>query len=227
MTIAEATKTWSDILDEEKAKPYFQKILNYVAAERAKGKEIYPPQDEIFNALTLTPFDNVKVVLLGQDPYHGENQAHGLSFSVKPGIKAPPSLANIYDELKDDLGINKPNHGYLAAWTKQGVLMLNSVLTVENGKPQSHANIGWQEFTDRIITSLNSHPEGIVFLLWGSYAQRKSVLINTNRHLVLMAPHPSPLSAHRGFFGCKHFSKANKWLVKMGREPIDWQLGDL
>lgn len=227
MTTASATKNWSAILDEEKPKAYFQKIISYVQAERAAGKEIYPPEDDIFNALKLTPFENVKVVLLGQDPYHGENQAHGLSFSVKPGIKPPPSLMNIYDELKDDLGIHKPNHGFLEAWAKQGVLMLNSVLTVESGKPQSHANIGWQEFTDRVISSLNAHPKGIVFLLWGSYAQRKSVLINTNRHLVLVAPHPSPLSAHRGFFGCKHFSKTNTWLTKMGRKPIDWQLKDL
>lgn len=224
MTTAVSAKTWTDILGPEKEKPYFHKIMSFIKAEREANKQIFPPQNEIFTALQLTPFEDVKVVLLGQDPYHGPNQAHGLSFSVKPGVTPPPSLNNIYEELSDDLNIKKPNHGNLEYWAKQGVLLLNSVLTVEAGKPQSHANIGWQQFTDYIISSLNQHPTGVVFLLWGSYAQRKSALINTERHRVLIAPHPSPLSAHRGFFGCKHFSKANELLKKMGRTPIDWQV---
>jgi len=224
MTTAVTAMTWTDVLGKEKQKPYFKKIMNFVKAEHGKGKRIYPPQSEVFNALKLTPFENVKVVILGQDPYHNPGQAHGLSFSVKPGVKPPPSLQNMFEELKDDLGIEKPNTGCLTPWAEQGVLMLNSVLTVEGGKPQAHANIGWQQFTDHIIKSLNEHPERIVFLLWGSYAQRKSALINTLRHHVLIAPHPSPLSAHRGFFGCKHFSKTNELLKQMGREPINWNL---
>lgn len=226
MAILEKPLTWTDVLGEEKQKPYFKKIMAFVKSERAASKPIYPPQNEIFNALKLTPYENVKIVILGQDPYHGPGQAHGLSFSVKPGVRIPPSLQNMYEELKDDLGIKKAKTGCLTPWAEQGVLMLNSVLTVEGGKPQAHANIGWQKFTDHIIGILNDHPEPIVFLLWGSYAQRKSVLINSKRHHILSAPHPSPLSAHRGFFGCGHFSKANEIIKKMGRTPINWNLNE-
>jgi uracil-DNA glycosylase len=216
--------TWQTLLKNEKAKPYFQKILHYLKQRQTKGKTIYPPASQIFNALKLTPFETVKVVIIGQDPYHGFKQAHGLSFSVQKGIKRPPSLENIFKELKNDLGINPPNHGCLTEWAKQGVLLLNASLTVEAGSPQSHANIGWHQLTDKIIESLNQHPKGIVFLLWGSSAQRKASLIDTNKHRVLMTTHPSPLSAHRGFLGCKHFSKANELLKQMHREPIRWSL---
>lgn len=220
------TMTWQSVLGEEKQKPYFQTILNHVKSERVKGKKIYPPQQDIFNALKFTPYEAVKVVIIGQDPYHNPNQAHGLSFSVRKGIPAPPSLQNIFKEISDDLNIPAPNHGCLEGWAKQGVLLLNAVLTVEENKPQSHAKIGWQQFTDKVIHSLNDHPESIVFLLWGSYAQQKEALINTDKHYVLKAPHPSPLSAHRGFLGCKHFSKANELLEKMGRPPINWDLSE-
>lgn len=219
-----AEKTWTTVLNQEKNQSYFSQVMNFIQKERAAGKKIYPPQNEIFNALELTPYENVKVVILGQDPYHGPGQAQGLSFSVQPGVRIPPSLNNIYEELHDDLGIKKATTGSLIPWAKQGVLLLNAVLTVEDGKPQSHANIGWQQFTDHVIKSLNAHPQKIVFLLWGSFAQRKSRLIDTHRHSILMAPHPSPLSAHRGFFGCHHFSKANQLLKKMGRTPINWEI---
>jgi len=215
---------WENVLAGEKELPYFQSILDYLKDRRSKGKVIYPPPAEVFNALKLTPYEKVKVVILGQDPYHGHHQAHGLSFSVKPGVKPPPSLENIFTELESDLGSKKPNHGCLKYWAEQGVLLLNAVLTVEAHSPQSHAQIGWQNFTDRVIKSLNQHPKGIVFLLWGSFAQKKAELIDKTKHQVLMAPHPSPFSVHRGFFGCKHFSKANELLKEMGREPIDWQL---
>ncbi|OGO93327.1 MAG: uracil-DNA glycosylase [Coxiella sp. RIFCSPHIGHO2_12_FULL_44_14] len=216
--------TWKTLLAEEKEKPYFQHILQFIKSERIAGKRIYPAQQDIFNALKLTPYETVKVVILGQDPYHGPEQAHGLAFSVKPGIPPPPSLQNIFTELKNDLDIPKPRHGCLEQWAEQGVLLLNAVLTVEAGKPQSHAHIGWQQFTDTVIHSLNRHPQPIVFLLWGAYAQQKTALLNSLRHCLLRAPHPSPLSASRGFFGCKHFSKANEWLMQHGREPIHWHL---
>ncbi len=224
MTTMIETPTWKTILGDEKQKPYFQAILNFIKTERAAGKIIYPAQEDIFNALKFTPFENVKVVILGQDPYHGPNQAHGLAFSVRPGVPPPPSLQNIFKELQADLGIAKPTHGCLEKWAQQGVLLLNAVLTVEADKPQSHAHIGWQRFTDQVITSLNEHPQGIVFLLWGAYAQQKSQLITNLRHRTLKAPHPSPLSASRGFLGCRHFSQANQLLQQLGREPIDWQL---
>lgn len=219
-----STLTWTDVLAEEKAKPYFTEILDFLKTQYQKGKTIYPPKSDLFNALKYTPFDDVKVVIIGQDPYHGPKQAHGLCFSVQPGIKPPPSLVNIYKELQNDIDFSIPNHGCLIDWTKQGVLLLNASLSVEAAKPQSHAKIGWQQFTDAIIKALNQHPKPIVYLLWGSYAQSKRQLIDTNKHQILTAPHPSPLSAHRGFLGCKHFSKANALLEKLGRTPIDWAL---
>ena len=216
--------TWKEILGKEKEKPYFQAILHFVKKERMAGKKIYPSQENLFNALKLTPYEQVNVVILGQDPYHGPGQAHGLSFSVLPGVPFPPSLQNIFKELQDDLGVPAPTTGCLEKWAKQGVLLLNAALTVEAGKPQSHANIGWHQFTDAVISSLNDHPNEIIFLLWGAYAQKKAVFINTLRHHVLTAPHPSPLSASRGFFGCRHFSKTNKILRQLGRGEIDWSL---
>lgn len=216
--------TWKSLLGQEKEQPYFKKILEFIQSERQKGKIIYPAQENIFNALKLTPYENVKVVILGQDPYHGPHQAHGLSFSVLPGIKPPPSLMNIFQELHNDLQIPRPQHGCLEKWARQGVLLLNASLTVEAGKPQSHANIGWERFTDHIIKRLNEHPQRIVFLLWGAYAQKKINLINPLKHTVLTSTHPSPLSAYRGFLGCKHFSKTNKILTEKGRLAIDWSL---
>jgi len=217
-------KTWESVLKGEKAQPYFQAALNFVKDERAKGKIIYPPAADVFNAFKFTPFEQVKVVIIGQDPYHGPHQAHGLSFSVLPGIPKPPSLQNIFKELNGDLAIPIPNHGCLEKWAKQGVLLLNASLTVEAGKPQSHANIGWEKFTDKVIKILNDEKEGLIFLLWGSPAQRKGAIINPARHHILKAPHPSPLSANRGFFGCNHFSKTNSLLRKMGKKEIDWSL---
>lgn len=216
--------SWQSLLAGEKEQPYFKKILQFLEKEKADGKIVYPPQKDIFNSIKLTPFSEVKVVIIGQDPYHGANQAHGLAFSVQPGIAVPPSLQNIFLELKNDLGCTTPKNGCLEAWAKQGVLLLNTVLTVEAGKPQSHAKIGWEQFTNKVIESLNEHPQGIVFLLWGSPAQQKSQIINPFKHRILTAPHPSPLSAHRGFLGCKHFSKANVLLKEMGRAEINWQL---
>jgi uracil-DNA glycosylase len=214
---------WQNVFEEKKS-AYFQKILDFLKSERAKEKKIYPPHPDIFNAFKYTPYEDVRVVILGQDPYHGEGQAHGLCFSVRPGVTPPPSLKNIFKELHDDLGIKIPNHGCLENWAKQGVLLLNSVLTVEASKPGSHANIGWQQFTDKVIETLNHHPTPIVFLLWGAYAQRKGHTINREKHLVLEAAHPSPFSAHRGFLGCKHFSKANAFLRAHHRNEINWDL---
>lgn len=218
------TLTWKNLLSSEKEKPYFKAIMNFLKEESSKGKVIYPPKNDIFNALKLTPFANVKVVIIGQDPYHGPNQAHGLCFSVKHGITPPPSLVNIYKELHDDIGFKIPTHGNLEKWTHEGVLLLNATLTVQAHKPQSHAKIGWHTFTDKIIEVLNNHPEPIIYLLWGAYAQSKEALIDTSKHCILKAPHPSPLSAHRGFLGCRHFSKANALLVSKGRTPVDWSL---
>ncbi len=224
MIVNTEIKTWKSVLAKEKQKPYFQHILDFVKKERVSGKIIYPIQTDIFNALKYTPFEKIKVVILGQDPYHGPGQAHGLCFSVPPGIPAPPSLKNIFKELHDDIGFTIPHHGCLEHWAKQGVLLLNTSLTVEQGKAGSHANIGWQRFTDCVIQSLNDHPSSIVFLLWGSHAQSKTDLLDVTRHRILKAPHPSPLSAHRGFLGCRHFSKSNQWLKKKGRNEIDWQI---
>lgn len=218
-----APLTWHDVIGQEKQQSYFVDTLKFVGAERAAGKTIYPPQEEVFNAFRSTEFSQVKVVILGQDPYHGPNQAHGLSFSVKPGIPAPPSLVNIYKELATDIpGFVRPNHGYLQSWAEQGVLLLNTVLTVEAGQAHSHAKLGWETFTDKVIAMLNTHREGVVFLLWGSHAQKKGSIIDPVRHRVLKAPHPSPLSAHRGFLGCQHFSTANQLLQEQGLTPIDW-----
>ena len=218
-----APLTWHDVIGQEKQQSYFVDTLKFVANERAEGKTVYPPQEDVFNAFRSTEFSQVKVVILGQDPYHGPNQAHGLSFSVRPGIPAPPSLVNIYKELTTDIpGFVRPNHGYLQSWADQGVLLLNTVLTVEAGKAHSHAKLGWETFTDKVIENLNAHREGVVFMLWGSHAQKKGSIIDTARHHVLKAPHPSPLSAHRGFLGCQHFSTANQLLEEQGLSPIDW-----
>ncbi|ATA22935.1 uracil-DNA glycosylase [Brenneria goodwinii] len=215
--------TWHDVLAQEKQQPYFINTLEFVAKERAAGKTIYPPQKDVFNAFRFTELHQVKVVILGQDPYHGPNQAHGLSFSVRPGVPAPPSLVNIYKELANDIpDFEIPQHGFLQSWAEQGVLLLNTVLTVEAGKAHSHANLGWETFTDRVISALNESREGLVFLLWGSHAQKKGSIIDRQRHHILRAPHPSPLSAHRGFLGCRHFSQANQLLEKQGIAPIDW-----
>ncbi|GEK10166.1 uracil-DNA glycosylase [Pseudoalteromonas peptidolytica] len=220
--------TWSDVLGQEKQQDYFKQTMEYVAERRAQGVNVFPPQEQVFEAFKVTPFDQVKVVILGQDPYHGPNQAHGLCFSVLPGIKPPPSLNNMYKELLQDIeGFTVPNHGYLIDWAKQGVLLLNTVLTVEQGQAHSHKNLGWERFTDVVIEKLNANSEGIIFLLWGSHAQKKGKNIDKNRHHVLHAPHPSPLSAHRGFFGCGHFSKTNQLLTQMGKQPIDWRLAEL
>lgn len=221
------TLTWQAVLEQEKDKDYFKQILAFIDNEREQGKAIYPAKENTFNALKLTPFANLKVVILGQDPYHGPNQAMGLSFSVNKGVTPPPSLVNIYKELHNDLGVTHPGHGDLTHWAKQGVLLLNATLTVEAHKASSHSHIGWQTFTDTIIQRVNQHPEPIVFLLWGAYAQKKSSLIDTNIHAILKAPHPSPLSAYRGFLGCQHFSKTNALLKAHHRSPIDWQLPSL
>ncbi|MCA6219189.1 uracil-DNA glycosylase [Photorhabdus antumapuensis] len=218
-----ALLTWHDVIGNEKKQPYFFDTLAYVAKERQAGKTIYPPQQDVFNAFRYTELADIKVVILGQDPYHGPNQAHGLSFSVQPGIPAPPSLVNMYKELASDIpDFQHPNHGCLISWAKQGVLLLNTVLTVERGNAHSHANLGWETFTDKVIAAINEHRSGVVFLLWGSHAQKKGNFIDANKHHVLKAPHPSPLSAHRGFFGCKHFSKANALLEKQSIAPINW-----
>ena len=219
------TQTWQSLLGPEKEKPYFQALMQRVDAERAAGKIIYPPRGQVFNALDATPLESVKVVILGQDPYHGPEQAHGLSFSVQPGVKIPPSLKNIYKELAADMdGFRIPEHGYLMPWAEQGVLLLNTVLTVEQGKAHSHAKFGWETFTDAVIDAVNQACEDVVFMLWGSHAQKKGRAVDRDRHQVLEAPHPSPLSAHRGFLGCKHFSQANAYLQAKGKQPINWQV---
>ena len=216
---------WTEALGEEKQQPYFQHILQQVHQERMNGVTVFSPQKEVFSAFALTEFKDVKVVILGQDPYHGPNQAHGLAFSVKPPVAPPPSLVNMYKELAQDIeGFQIPNHGYLVDWAKQGVLLLNTVLTVRQGQAHSHANLGWEIFTDKVIAQLNQHRENLVFLLWGSHAQKKGQFIDRSRHCVLTAPHPSPLSAHRGFLGCRHFSKANAYLREKGIQEIRWQL---
>ncbi len=222
--MTDSVVTWTDVLGDEKEQPYFKSILQFLEQEKIAGKTIYPAQNEIFNAFKETPYDQVKVVILGQDPYHGPGQAHGLSFSVKPGVTPPPSLKNIFQELKNDLNFSIPSHGCLKKWANQGVLLLNTSLSVEQNKPQSHSKIGWTTFTDNVIKKLNDHDYPLIFLLWGAHAKNKSVLIHDKKHLVLTSAHPSPFSVHQGFFGCRHFSKANAFLIEQGREPIDWSL---
>lgn len=216
--------SWQAVLKEEFGQGYMVQLRAFLQREKQAGKQIYPPGPLIFNALNSTPLDNVRVVILGQDPYHNPGQAHGLCFSVLPGVDPPPSLRNIYKELQRDTGFVPPRHGYLQSWGEQGVLLLNAVLTVERSKAASHQGKGWERFTDRIVSVLNERKEGLVFLLWGSYAQKKGQIISRKRHLVLESAHPSPLSAHRGFLGNGHFSKTNAWLQERGQAPISWQL---
>lgn len=215
---------WKQALKSEFDRPYFQQVVTFLKIERAQGKTIYPPGALIFNAFDKTPFDTVKVVILGQDPYHGPGQAHGLSFSVQPGVKPPPSLVNIYKELQTDIGLPTPTSGNLDHWAEQGVLLLNAALTVRANEPASHAKIGWADFTNAVINKLSDEKTGIVFLLWGRFAHEKQSLIDETRHFVLKAAHPSPFSADKGFFGCKHFSKTNEILSKQGIDPIDWSV---
>ena len=217
--------SWKAPLQVEFDALYMAALKDFLVAEREKGKRIFPKGSEWFHALDVTPLEKVRVVILGQDPYHGEGQAHGLCFSVKPGVRPPPSLINIYKELQSDLGIAPPSHGNLEAWAKQGVLLLNAVLTVEAGLAASHQGKGWERFTDAVIRLVNDQPRPVVFILWGAYAQKKAAFVDRTRHLVLTSAHPSPLSAHNGFFGSRPFSKANAFLVAHGEEPINWDLG--
>jgi len=214
--------SWKTRLAGEFDLPYMQALRQFLLQRKRQGAEIFPPGKEIFNALDSTPFDQVKVVVLGQDPYHGPGQAHGLCFSVQDGVAIPPSLVNIYKEITEDIGSQPPANGNLQHWAEQGILLLNAVLTVERGQAAAHQGKGWEQFTDRIVSELNGNREGLVFMLSGSYAMKKGAHIDRDRHLVLTAPHPSPLSAHRGFFGCRHFSKANAWLQQHGQTPIHW-----
>jgi uracil-DNA glycosylase len=217
---------WQACLENETKQSYYQKLLAFLALER-KGYSVFPPEQEVFSALELTPYDQVRVLLLGQDPYHDDNQAHGLCFSVRPGVKPPPSLKNIFRELHDDVGFRIPNNGYLVPWAKQGVLLLNAVLTVRAHQANSHKNKGWEKFTDVIIRAVNDEPSPVVFVLWGGYAQKKEKLIDTHRHVIVRSAHPSPLSAHRGFFGSRPFSRINNALRKLGNSKIDWQIPDI
>ena len=217
--------SWKALLNSEFSKPYFQQLSTFLKTEKALHKTIYPSGPLIFNAFNATPFDKVSVVIIGQDPYHGPNQAHGLSFSVQTGIKHPPSLKNIFKEMKKDIGIKMPEqNGNLTKWAEQGVLLLNAALTVRAGEPFSHAKYGWTEFTDTVIKKISDKKQGVIFLLWGKFAQEKQSLIDQNSHHILTAAHPSPFSAEKGFFGCKHFSKTNELLMKAGKAPIDWKL---
>lgn len=216
--------SWKEVLKDEFQKSYFEQIVMFLKHEKALNKIIYPPGNLIFSAFDKTPFNDVKVVILGQDPYHGPGQAHGLCFSVQKGVKPPPSLVNIYKELNKDVGIPIPETGDLTKWAEHGVLLLNAMLTVRNGEPASHSKIGWESFTDAVIRKISDLKEGVVFMLWGKFAQDKQVLIDATKHYILKAAHPSPFSADKGFFGCRHFSKANELLVKDGKAPVDWQL---
>ncbi|MCD8300535.1 MAG: uracil-DNA glycosylase [Clostridiales bacterium] len=220
------TNDWAKPLSAEFKKPYYRELYNKVLDEY-KTRRIYPAADDIFNAFHLTPLSQVKVVILGQDPYHGDGQAHGLCFSVKPDVDIPPSLENIYKELHDDLGCYIPNNGYLVKWAEEGVLLLNTVLTVRAHQANSHRGIGWEEFTDAVIRAVDKEDRPIVFMLWGRPAQMKKSMLHNPKHLILEAPHPSPLSAYRGFFGCRHFSRANAFLEANGVEPIDWQIENI
>jgi uracil-DNA glycosylase len=217
-------ESWKAPLAAEFSDPYMADLKRFLLEQKQEGRRIFPKGAEYFRALDLTPLDEVRVVILGQDPYHGEGQAHGLCFSVQPGVRIPPSLVNIYKEMQEDLGIAPARHGFLEHWAKQGVLLLNSVLTVEMGRAASHQGRGWERFTDAVIRAVNEQEKPVVFILWGSYAQKKAAFVDRSRHLVLRSPHPSPLSAHNGFFGSRPFSKANAFLVEHGRKPIDWQL---
>lgn len=216
--------SWKQVLQDEFDRPYFENVTRGIKQDILAGKTIYPPGSLIFQAFDRTPFDKVKCVILGQDPYHGPGQAHGLCFSVNDGITAPPSLVNIFKELQQDLGIPAPRTGNLTPWADRGVLLLNAILTVVARQPASHSKLGWEQFTDAVISRISQRREGIVFLLWGKFAQQKEALIDTHKHFVLKAPHPSPFSADRGFFGCRHFSKTNELLTRQGLEPIDWSL---
>ncbi|GAB2517600.1 uracil-DNA glycosylase [Microbulbifer agarilyticus] len=216
--------SWYAVLESQFVQPYMAELREFLQQEKQAGKSIFPPGAQVFNAFNSTPFDQVKVVILGQDPYHGAGQAHGLCFSVMPGVRVPPSLKNIYKEMESDLGITAPNHGCLQPWAEQGVLLLNATLTVEESKAGAHQGRGWEQFTDAAVHALAEQRDGLVFVLWGSYAQKKGGFIDDRRHLVLRGPHPSPLSAHRGFFGTRPFSQANAYLQQRGEVPIDWSL---
>lgn len=216
--------SWKKELEAEFKKPYFESLVHHLKTEKQAGKTIYPAGKNIFNAFNITPFDKVKVLLLGQDPYHGPGQAHGLCFSVQKGVPPPPSLVNIYKELHDDLGIAVPRTGDLTKWAQQGVFMLNASLTVRAGEPMSHAKIGWATFTDAVIKKVSEDKEHVVFILWGKFAQEKAILIDASKHCIIKSAHPSPLSAHNGFFKSKPFSKANEYLVAHGIDPIDWSI---
>ena len=217
---------WDTFIHNELQQPYMQKTLNAVENRRAQGVAVYPPESLVFNAFNVTPLNDIRVVILGQDPYHGEGQAHGLCFSVLPEVKKlPPSLKNMYKELATDIeGFVIPEHGYLQTWAEQGVFLLNTVLTVEQGQAHSHKHLGWEQFTDNVIAHINANCDGVVFILWGAHAQKKVKGIDSTRHSILSGPHPSPLSAHRGFFGCKHFSRTNELLLAQGKKPINWQV---
>ena len=217
-------ESWLAVLGDELEQPYMTDLRSFLVAEVEAGRRFYPPADRVFNALSLTPFDDVRVVILGQDPYHGAGQAMGLCFSVPAGVRPPPSLQNIHAELESDLGLARPATGDLTPWAERGVLLLNAVLTVSPGKPASHAGKGWERFTDRAIAALSEHREGVVFLLWGRHAQQKGAVVDASRHHVLTAAHPSPYSAANGFFGCRHFSHANTLLAEGGQAPVDWSL---
>ncbi len=216
---------WQQIIKQEQSQDYYCQLQTEIAKQRAQGRQIFPQQEDIFHAFDFQDLADVKVVILGQDPYHGEGQAHGLAFSVQHGIKVPPSLVNIYKELTTDIdGFITPNHGNLTSWAQQGVLLLNTVLTVQKGQAHSHAKLGWEQFTDNIIEQINRYNDACVFILWGAHAQKKGRNIDDSKHLVLNGPHPSPLSAYRGFFGCQHFSKANAWLKEQAKQELDWRL---
>lgn len=216
--------SWQKALKAEFGKPYFEQIVKHLKTEKSQGKTIYPKGQHIFNAFEKTPIEKVKVVIIGQDPYHGPGQAHGLSFSVPDGIPQPPSLVNIFKELCEDVGMQMPAHGNLENWAEQGVMLLNASLTVRAGEPMSHSKIGWSNFTDMVIRTISDQRKNIVFILWGKFAQEKQSLIDSSKHLILKSAHPSPLSAHNGFFGCRHFSQTNQYLVRHGIEPIDWKI---
>ena len=221
-------QSWKNALADEFGKPYFESLVRFLHKEKADGQVIYPPGSQIFRAFDLTPVEQVKVVILGQDPYHGVSQAHGLAFSVKPEVKIPPSLVNMYKELKNDIeGFYIPNNGYLKKWADEGVLLLNTSLTVVKDMANSHSKIGWSIFTDKIIELLNKRSDPVVFILWGNNAKQKEALITNSHHLVLKAAHPSPLSAHNGFFGCRHFSKTNEFLKSINKSPVDWQIENI